>query len=113
VLTGILGDGGTNRLPSIARNSYRLPYTTNTDFRIARTFRLQGRLKAEALAEVFNLFNRLNYTAVNSSFYAIGGTAAAPTLTYNAATFGTLTNANNGTFSPSPRQVQLALRFTF
>jgi Carboxypeptidase regulatory-like domain/TonB dependent receptor len=113
VLTGILGDGGTNRLPSIARNSYRLPYTTNTDFRIARTFKLQGRLKAEALAEVFNLFNRLNYTAVNSTFYAVGGTAAAPTLTYQAATFGTLTNANNGTFAPSPRQVQLALRFTF
>ena len=44
--------------------------------------------------------------------YAVGGTVAAPTLVYNP-TFGTLTNANSNYFVFTPRQVQLALRYTF
>jgi hypothetical protein len=113
VLTGILGAGGTNRLPTIARNSYRLPYTTNVDLRISRAFPLGGGTKIEAIAEAFNLFNRINYTSVTTTFYTIGGTAAAPTLTYNATTFNVPTNANNGTFAPRPREIQLGFRLTF
>ncbi|MDO8793555.1 MAG: carboxypeptidase regulatory-like domain-containing protein [Vicinamibacterales bacterium] len=113
VLTGILGAGGLNRLPSMERNSNRLPYATNVDLRISRAFPLPGRAKIEVLGEAFNLFNRVNYTSVNSTFYTIGGTVAAPTLTYNSATFNAPTNANSGTFSPRPREVQLGLRFTF
>jgi hypothetical protein len=113
ILTGILGNGGTNRIPSVGRNSFRLPYTANVDLRIARSFSLPGRTKVEVLAEAFNLFNRINYTAVNSTFYTIGGTATAPTLTYNAATFGAFTNANSGTFAPRPREIQLGARVTF
>ena len=111
--TGILGAGGTNRLPSIERNTFRNPYTTNVDLRIARTFALPGKARIEVLAEAFNLFNRINYTAVNNTFYTIGGTAAAPTLTYNAATFNTPINANNGTFAPRPREIQFGIRVNF
>jgi hypothetical protein len=113
IFTGILGNGGTNRIPSVGRNSFRLPYTTNVDLRIARSFSLPGRTKIEVLAEAFNLFNRINYTTVNQTFYTIGGTATAPTLTYNAATFGAFTNANSGTFAPRPREIQLGARVTF
>jgi hypothetical protein len=111
--TGILGVGGSNRLPSIERNSFRLPNQANVDFRIARAFPLSGRMRLEVLAEAFNLFNRINYTSLNTTYYTIGGTAAAPTLTYNAATFSLPTNANNGTFAPRPREIQLGARFTF
>ena len=111
--TNILGNGGTNRIPSVGRNSFRLPYTTNVDLRIARSFSLPGRTRIEVLAEAFNLFNRINYTAVNQTFYTIGGTATAPTLTYNSATFGAFTNANSGTFAPRPREIQLGARVTF
>ena len=78
ISTGILGDAGTNRLPSIERNSYRLPKTVSVDLRISRSFPLQGKAKIEALLETFNLFNRINYTSENTTLYTIGGTATAP-----------------------------------
>jgi Carboxypeptidase regulatory-like domain len=112
VLTGILGSGGTNRLPSIERNTYRLPNTASLDLRVSRSFPI-GKSKLEGIFEVFNLFNRINYTAANQTFYTVGGTVAAPTLVYNSATFNTMTNANNGTFSPRPREIQLGVRYTF
>ena len=61
---------------------------------------------------MFNLANRLNYTQVNTSMYTVGGTAAAPTLVYNT-NFQSLTNANSNYFVFTPRQVQLAFRYTF
>jgi hypothetical protein len=112
VLTGILGSGGTNRLPSIERNTYRLPNTASLDLRVSRSFPI-GKSKLEGIFEVFNLFNRINYTAASQTFYTVGGTVAAPTLVYNSATFNTMTNANNGTFSPRPREIQLGVRYTF
>jgi hypothetical protein len=68
--------------------------------------------KIEGIFDLFNVTNRLNYTSANTSMYSIGGTAAAPTLTYNP-TFASLTNANSNYFVFTPRQVQLALRYTF
>jgi hypothetical protein len=112
VLTGILGAGGTNRLPEIDRNTYRLPYSASVDLRISRAFPIQGRMRVEAIADFFNLFNRINYTASTTNLYQIGGTAAAPTLTYNP-TFNNFTAANNGTFSPRPREIQFGARFNF
>ena len=69
-------------------------------------------IRLEALAEFFNLFNRLNITQVNSTVYNVGGTTAAPTLTYNS-TYFTHTNGNNGTFNPRPREIQFGLRMRF
>jgi hypothetical protein len=112
VLTGILGVGGTNRLPTVERNTFRLPNTASVDLRVSRAFPI-GSGKLEGIFDVFNLFNRINYTAANATFYTIGGTAAAPTLVYNSATFNVNTNANNGTFSPRPREIQLGVRYTF
>jgi hypothetical protein len=112
VQTGVLGAGGTNRLPQTERNSYRLPYTANMDLRVSRAFPI-GRNKFEVSFEAFNVFNRINYTANNATFYTIGGTLAAPTLVYNSATFNTPTRANDGTFSPRPREIQLGVRYTF
>ena len=113
ISTGILGAGGSSRIPSLERNTFRNPYQTNVDFRIARTFALPGRARIEVLAEAFNLFNRINYTTMNNTFYAIGGTVTNATLTYNAATFNTPTNANSGTFAPRPREIQLGIRINF
>jgi hypothetical protein len=110
--TGILGATGTNRLPSIERNSYRLPKTVSVDLRVSRSFQLQGTAKVEALVEAFNVFNRINYTSENTTLYTVAGNATAPTLVYNPL-FGSLINANNGTFSPRPREVQIGVRFNF
>jgi hypothetical protein len=108
-----LGAGGTNRLPNVPRNAYNLPTTANFDLRIAYGFPLGGGgRKLEAIADVFNMFNHLNYTAANMLMYTVQGTATAPELAYNSA-FGTLTNANSNYFVFTPRQLQLALRYSF
>ena len=112
ISTGVLGAGGTNRLPSIERNAYRLPTTANVDLRIGRSFGLPSRQRIEVLADVFNLFNRLNYTSVQNQMYTVGGTATEPTLT-SISTFGSFNNANSNYFVFTPRQVQLAVRYTF
>jgi hypothetical protein len=112
ISTGVLGAGGTNRLPSVARNAFLLPKTASVDLRISRAFPHIGTRSVEGILDVFNLFNRLNYTAVNTLMYTVGGTAAAPTLTYNP-TFGSLTNANSNYFVFTPRQIQLAVRVNF
>ena len=80
--------------------------------RVSRAFPI-GKSKLEASFEAFNLFNKINYTSATPTFYTIAGSAAAPTLVYNAATFNTYTNANSGTFSPRPREIQLGVRYTF
>jgi hypothetical protein len=112
VLTGVLGAGGSNRLPQIPRNTYQLPRTADLSLRVSRGFDIQGTHRLEAILDVFNLTNRTNYTQVNNTMYTVGGTVAAPTLTYNQ-TFGTLTNANSNYFVFTPRQIQLAARYTF
>jgi hypothetical protein len=111
VQAGVLGAGGTSRLPQTERNSYRLPYTANLDLRISRAFPV-GRNRFEVSFEAFNVFDRINYTQANNTLYGAGGTVASPTLVYNT-TFNTFTNANSGTFSPRPREIQLGVRYTF
>jgi hypothetical protein len=112
ISTGVLGAGGSNRLPNLPRNAYLLPKTTNVDLRVARAFPHIGTRSVEGILDVFNLFNRLNYTSVNTLMYTVGGTVAAPTLTSNP-TCGTLTNANSNYFVFTPRQIQLAVRVSF
>jgi hypothetical protein len=118
ILTGVLGAGGTNRLPSIERNAYHLPSTAVFDLRVSRGFALGSGHRVEGILDIFNLTNRLNYTDVNRTFYNVQGTAAAPVLAYNAPVngvggFGSLTNANSNYFVFTPRQVQIALRYSF
>jgi hypothetical protein len=112
VQTGVIGAGGINRLPQTERNSYRLPTQASVDIRVSRAFPI-GKSKLEGIFEAFNLFNRINYTTANNTLYTIGGSLAAPTLVYNAATFNAYTNANSGSFSPRPREIQLGVRYTF
>lgn len=53
---------------SIGRNAGVLPMQATVDVRIAKRFPLGGRLKLEGILEVFNLFNRVNYTDVQNIF---------------------------------------------
>jgi hypothetical protein len=113
VLTGVLGAGGSNRLPQVPRNDFSLPTTANLDLRVSYGFSLGGGgRKLEAIADLFNVLNHLNYTQAQTLMYTVGGTATAPTLAYNSA-FGTLTNGNSNYFVFTPRQLQLALRYSF
>jgi hypothetical protein len=103
------GDGGaTDRArttlsdisTSVQRNAGTLPVQAAVDVRLARRFPA-GRVSVDGILEVFNLFNRSNYTAVNNVF----GTGAYPASP--APTFGQFTQAG------PPRQVQVALKIGF
>lgn len=106
ILSTLNGSGGGNYVNILGRNSQRQPAIKDVDFRISRGFVFRERFRLDALAEAFNLFNRLNVTGVNTTAYTASGT----TLTYQS-TFGTATAAGNTVYRE--RQVQFSLRLRF
>jgi carboxypeptidase family protein len=110
--TGEIGASGSSRVPFFARNSFRMPHYFNTDIRLARDIRIREHMALQLSVDTFNLFNNVNITSVNSLLLKTGGSPATPTLAYQS-TFGLLSNGNNGTFAPTPRQLQFGARFSF
>jgi outer membrane receptor protein involved in Fe transport len=110
VSTGILGAGGSGRLPEIARNGFQMPRTVNVDLRLAKKFNLHESWKIELFGEAFNLFNHVNATSVGTRDYSIGGTAAAPTLVADPQ-FGVVQSSSNSLLAQ--RQIQIGAKLTF
>ena len=86
---------------SISRNLGSLPAQVAVDLRVSRRMTLRGRLSIDAIFDVFNLFNRANFTDVNNIF----GIGAYPT--NPSPTFGQFLQTG------PPRQAQLALKVSF
>ncbi|MFZ0820407.1 MAG: TonB-dependent receptor, partial [Candidatus Acidiferrales bacterium] len=107
--TGVVGIAGSSRVPFFERNAFRMPGYLNTDFRIAKDIHFTERCALQLSVDFFNLFNNDNITSVGTTlFSSIGGSITAPTLnypTFGTSTFSTVSNGNNGTFAPTPRQV--------
>ena len=57
--TSINGSGGAVYLPTVGRNTLRLPETVHADLRVNRSIRVTERLRLRASAEVFNLPNHV------------------------------------------------------
>ena len=108
--TGILGAGGSGRLPEIARNGFQMPRTVNVDLRLAKKFSLYESWKLELFGEAFNLFNHVNATSVGTRNFSIGGTAAAPTLVADPQ-FGVVQSSSNSLLAQ--RQIQIGARLDF
>ncbi len=108
---GINSSNGRKGIDVIGRNTFQMKRTINMDLRLSKKVRFGDRYSAEVLGEAFNLFNHQNVTGVNNTGYFVGGTAAAPTLSFNAP-FGSVTNSNSN-FAYTSRQVQIGFRFLF
>ena len=108
---GINGSNGGFRIPQIGRATFRMPPTQVVDVRLSKHFVWGDRYDLELLGEGFNLLNHQNVTSVNTTGYSVGGTVAAPLLTYQT-NFGTVNNANS-IIAYTPRQVQLGIRIHF
>lgn len=112
-LSDINGDRhpNTDRPFGAGRNTGRGPDFISADFRLARRLRLdgEGRKKLDVIFEFFNVFNRLNYKAVNNQ---VNPFFPGP---FNVAGVrGLLPTSPLGfTDQFDPRQIQVALRFTF
>lgn len=119
----INGSGGATYLPTVGRNTERLPDAMNVNLRLARAIRLTERVRVRGTAEAFNLANRTNYSGVQTRAFLAGTKAngVTPLVFQNATTvsaeglnvrpFGTFTAA--GTSALRERQVQLGLRLDF
>jgi len=119
----INGSGGAVYLPTVGRNTLRLPDTANLDLRVSRTVRATERVHVRGQAEIFNVTNRVNYSGITQRAFLVGTEASGitPLVFQDAVTvaaeglntrpFGTLTEAASGNMQE--RQVQLGLRVEF
>jgi hypothetical protein len=119
----INGAGGALYLPTVGRNTLRLPDTFHLDLRASRALRVTERVQMRGVVEIFNVMNHVNYSSVMQRAF-IAGTSAngvTPLVFQDAATvaaeglnvrpFGTFTSAATG--QAQERQVQLGLRVEF
>jgi len=134
---GILGSGGTARIPDLDRNAFTMPKTATVDLRLSKSFSVQrgdARYRFEILGEAFNLLNHQNITSVNTTAYCVTGSPSlsassgsgcntqvvslpavkSPSTEYLVGNplFGTYLNSNSNTLL-TPRQLQVAGRFYF
>ncbi len=117
------GSGGAQYLPTVGRNTLRLPMTLKTDVRLGRAFPAWRGVKGLATVEAFNIFNHENVSSVNHRAYLVGAASGGVTpLVFqsaaeiateglNTTAFGTPTGT--GTSLNRERQVQLSLRLDF
>ena len=96
-------DGNTRNdiAPGTTRNQFRLPSIVTFDPRITRDI-AAGRTRVQLIWEAFNLFNRDNINAVDTTYYSVTGTTLTP-----GTTFG------RPTLSAGERIMQLAVKWTF
>jgi hypothetical protein len=127
----INGSGGSAVLPTVGRNTLRLPDWVNLDVRLSRSFRVLGDGVWLRLAvEGFNVMNHVNYSGIEQRAFlaetpvALSGTTG-PKVTplvfqdaktvaaegLNTPAFGAYTSA--GTSQARERQVQMGLRLEF
>jgi len=121
--TSINGSGGAVYLPTVGRNTLRLPETVHLDLRVSRGVKLTERVRLRATAEVFNLPNHVNYTSTTTRAYQPGTVVngVTPLVFQDAATvaaeglneqpFGAFTAAS--TANSRERQVQLGVKLEF
>jgi hypothetical protein len=117
------GSGGAQYLPTVGRNTLRLPMTLKTDLRVGRAFPAWRGVKGLATVEAFNVLNHQSVSSVNQRAYLVGSASGGVTpLVFQSAaeiaTEGLNTTAfgtpiGTGTSLNRERQVQLSLRLDF
>jgi len=112
ISSGVLGAGGSNRLPNLPPNAFQMPRTANVDLRLEKAFRLREKISFILTGDAFNAFNHNNITAVNTTMYAISGS----TLQFQdgasgRSLFGLPTQSSNSILAQ--RQIQIGARLNF
>jgi hypothetical protein len=113
--------GNNDRVGMEPRNTFKGDSYQSVDMRVSRTFNVGDRLKLQALAEAFNVLNTLNIRFFNTAY----GAADFCPFAVDPVASGcpaTPTGFREGSPNPSygtpraifnPRQIQLAVRFTW
>jgi hypothetical protein len=104
--SGVLGDGGSTRFPTVGRNTFTGPGANSVDLRLSRAIKLSERVRWLLIAEAFNVANRYEITGIVTTQYSFSGLNLFPQTTFGQR------NAS-GTNLFGARQIQLGTRFTF
>jgi hypothetical protein len=117
------GSGGALYLPTVGRNTLRLPSATTVDLRVSRSFPMEHRVQVRASAEAFNVLNHRNISSVSQRAYLVGTTVGGvtPLVFQDATTIAAeglntlpfLTPTAAGTRISQERRIQLSLRLEF
>jgi len=103
---GILGAGGSSRVPDVGRNTFTNPGFANIDVRLSRDIKFSERFHLQLIAEAFNVVNRFQITGINTTQYSVAGTTLFPRTDFQSISAA-------GTNIARERQLQLGTRFTF
>jgi hypothetical protein len=68
------GSGGATYLPTVGRNTLRLPARGKLDLRLGREFAAGKRVRMSAFVEAFNLLNERNISGVETRAFLAGST---------------------------------------
>jgi len=114
ISSGILGAGGSNRIPVLAPNTFSLPNIVNVDLRLQKSFNIWERAKFTLSGDAFNLLNHVNVTGISTQIFSISGN----NLTFqngapgtNTTRFAIPTASSNNLFAQ--RQIQIGARLDF
>ena len=115
VLADWNGNGNVTYVPQLGHNNYFFPRDIVIDARVQKQFAFTERYKLTVFLQAYNVANHQNVTAVFTPAYKVaksGANALSGTATYQA-NFGQTSFTNNSGFSFTPRQLELAARFSF
>jgi hypothetical protein len=103
--------GGSSALilPMIGFNTQRYPRKIVDDIRAQKEFAFNERYHLQFLANVFNLANHQNIDGLGTTAYKLSGYTA----TFQPSTYQVPTSSNNSGFLYTPREIEIATRFTF
>jgi hypothetical protein len=125
----INGSGGATYLPTVGRNTLRLPARASEDLRMERGFEARRGVRVSGFVEAFNLLNQRNLTRVETRAFLLETTAPAgcpavtgPTLVFQDAAaiaceglatpaFGAPTSSTNGV--SREREMEFGVRVEF
>jgi len=66
------GSGGATYLPTVGRNTLRLPQRSSVDLRLARGFAMGGRWHGEGFVQGFNVMNSQSVSRVETRAFLVG-----------------------------------------
>jgi hypothetical protein len=113
ISTGWQGTGVSSYIPTLGRNTLKYPRHIVDDVKVQKEIAFTERYKAQFLLNVFNIANHQNIDGINTTAFNLAATGATTgTATYQSA-FGSVTSSNNSGFLYTPRELEIAVKFSF
>jgi hypothetical protein len=113
ILTYWNGAGGSALIPGIGLNTKQYPRHIVDDVRVQKDFNIKEGYHLQLLANVFNIANHQNIDGINTTAYLLSSTGALGGTATFQPTYGQITSSNNSGFLYTPRQIEIAARFSF